>query len=105
MFLLSRAGCHGELPAMQWLIDHGAMWPDVFYDDSDVKQCWSVLVVQWALAHGSGWRKWKYEDYADDDDYYYEDEKFAQRATELLDWAHTNGCPCTCGHVQQQQQQ
>eukprot|EP00953_Heterococcus_sp_UTEX-ZZ885_P009472 5574-Heterococcus_DN1.PRE.1 len=104
MYSLSLAGCHGQLPAMQWFIDHSATWPDSFvYDDGDVKQCWSVPEVQWALAHGSGWRQWKCEDYADDG--YYYDDKLQQRATELLDWAHANGCPCTCGQVQQQQQQ
>jgi hypothetical protein len=61
-----------------------------------------VSAVQWALACGSGWADWKCEDYAVDR---YQRMHFKQQATELLEWAHANGCPCTCGHLQQQQQQ
>jgi hypothetical protein len=75
----------------------------VTYDDKkELNICWSVAAVQWALARGSGWLEWKCEDYAA---VKFEDVGFRQHATELLEWAHANGCPCTCGHAQQQQQQ
>eukprot|EP00953_Heterococcus_sp_UTEX-ZZ885_P019847 11084-Heterococcus_DN1.PRE.3 len=65
------AASDSSLDAMQWLRDHGAVWPTSFSDDigltdSKVQMCWSVSAVQWALAHGSGWLDWKCEDYAAD---------------------------------------
>jgi hypothetical protein len=100
--LLEYAGWGNKPAVVRWLIARGALWPKSFYR-SDAKCCWSLSAVQWALTHGSGWLKWQCEDYAADT---YEDKtvKLKQQATMLLEWAHANGCPCTCGHVQQQQQ-
>jgi hypothetical protein len=104
--MLHVAGCRNTFAVVQWLRDHGADWPQSFcacikHFDSLKSTCWPLSTVQWALACGSGWRAWHCEHYAAEQ---YQDMKTKQRATELLDWAHANGCPCTCGHVQQQQQ-
>jgi hypothetical protein len=104
--MLSVAACENTLTAVQWLRSHGAEWPTSFLvqtKDADTKRrmCWSLSAVQWALAHGSGWREWKCEDY-DAAKYRAVDQ---HQATDVLEWAHANGCPCTCGHAQQQQQE
>jgi hypothetical protein len=101
------AACRSNMPAAQWLRAQGAVWPTpscavAKYGSNPVSMCWSVSAVQWALSCGSGWLDWKSEDYTADK---YEVARFNIQATELLEWAHANGCPCTCGHVQQQQQQ
>jgi hypothetical protein len=105
--MLQAAGCHSNLPTTKWLKAQGAAWPKSFCSSMErgssvMRTSWSVLAVKWALASGSGWLSWKCADYAAADKY--EDAHFKQQATELLDWAHANGCPCTCGHAQQQQQ-
>jgi hypothetical protein len=105
--MLNDAASCDQLAAAQWLSANGAPWPVTFRShytnehDEDVEQCWSVSAVQWAIAASSGWREWDCDDYAAD---LYKLPKLAQQATELLEWAHANGCPCTCGHQQQQQQ-
>jgi hypothetical protein len=101
--MLYLAGYYSNLEVMQWLIEHGAGWPRSFCDLQLTCGClWKASAVQWALAHGSGWLNWQCQDYAAK---MYKDVRLQQRATELLDWAHANGCPCTCGQVQQYQQQ
>jgi hypothetical protein len=105
--MLYIAACDHALTVVQWLRAHGADWPTSFsirqqYADTSVKMSWRLSAVQWALASGSGWLQWKCEDYAADN---YELEYFGQKATKLLEWAHVNSCSCTCGHVQQKQQQ
>jgi hypothetical protein len=102
--MLRSAGVHGNLQLMQGLIAHGAVWPKSFLNDAG-SVCWQLPAVQWALTQGSGWLNWQCEDYLDVVEENLDDGKFAQRATELLEWAHANGCPCTFGQVQQQQQQ
>jgi hypothetical protein len=105
--MLTAAASCGKLAAAQWLKGRGAAWPTAFASqfriqaNTAVSQCWSASTVQWALASGSGWLDWKCEDYAADR---YRKQHRRAQATELLEWAHANGCPCTCGHVQQQQQ-
>jgi hypothetical protein len=106
--LLSAAACRDGADRAMWLRALGADWPHAFVreypddDDNLVRECWSSALVKWALACGSGWRDWGCEDYAADS-YAYDTD--AAQATALLEWAHANGCPCTCGHAQQQQQQ
>jgi hypothetical protein len=104
--LLSIAASLDRRAAMQWLTAHGADWPTSFsveigHNAIKLKVCWCLAAVQWALASGSGWLDWKCEDYAADQ---YGATICGYEATILLEWAHANGCPCTCGHVQQQQQ-
>jgi hypothetical protein len=96
--MLAEAGCRNELAVVKWLRARGADWPRTF---TMTRKCWNVPAVQWALSFGSGWLTWQCEHCTADN---YEDAHFKQQATALLEWAHANGCPCTCGHVQQQQQ-
>jgi hypothetical protein len=99
--VLKVAACEGQLDVVQWIRAHGADWPSSFYVRGNAaagkpSRCWNVSVVQWALAHGLGWLCWKCEDYTADK---YESDKYKQQATELFEWAHANGCPCTCGYI------
>jgi hypothetical protein len=98
--MLTLAAADNKLAAVQWLRAQSAVWPYAFAFQSSNTQfkCWSLSAVKWALACGSGWLFWKCEHY-DANDY---ESKFKQQATELLEWAHANGCPCTCGLVHQQ---
>ena len=105
--MLHRAAWHNRLAAVQWLRAHGAEWPAAFASDTGTtgvlfKMCWSAAAVQWALSNGASWREWECEDCLAEK---YELAQFRQQAAELLERAHVNGCPCTCGHAQQQQQQ
>jgi hypothetical protein len=105
LFMLNVAARFSRLAVALWLRADGADWPTAFsvesgHDDAKQKMCWSVSAVQWALSCGSGWLDWKCEDYAADQ---YGLINLQQQAAELLTWAHANGCPCTCGHIQQQQ--
>jgi hypothetical protein len=105
--MLHAAACHNTISVVQWLRAPGAVWPKSFcwievYRGIRVRKCWKLPAVQWALASGSGWLHWRCENYAAEK---YEDVHYKQQAAELLEWAHANGCPCTCGHAQQQQQQ
>jgi hypothetical protein len=103
--MFQEAGCNNNLSVTQWLRSEGVNWPPSFsvvkYENKRSNICWSVSSVQWALARGAGWLQWNCADYAADK---YEEPQVEQQATQLLEWAHANGCPCTCGHVQQQQQ-
>jgi hypothetical protein len=92
------AACEDQLAVTQWLMAHGAVWPASFtvLSELTIRTCWSVSAVQWALARGSGWHEWKCEDYTADKYLHVKDK---QQAAELLEWAHANGCPCTCGRV------
>jgi hypothetical protein len=106
-FMLNVAARFSRLAVAQWLKADGADWPAAFsvecgYDDDRQKMCWSVSAVQWALSCGTGWLSWKCEDYAADE---YDNTSSKGNAVAVFEWAHANGCSCTCGHVQQQQQQ
>jgi hypothetical protein len=99
--MLIDAAKENKLTAVQWLRKHGAKWPPAFsvmetHNGHRERTCWPLSAVQWALACGSGWLEWKCEHYAADK---YQHVKFRQHAAELLEWAHANGCPCTCEHV------
>eukprot|EP00953_Heterococcus_sp_UTEX-ZZ885_P003356 2338-Heterococcus_DN1.PRE.11 len=104
--LVDAASC-GCLTAAKWLKAADAQWPASFVSeyttasDMVIKQCWCLLAVQWAIASGSGWLDWKCEDYTADK---YDNEFHRKQATGVLRGAHANGCPCTCGLQQQQQQ-
>jgi hypothetical protein len=101
--MLYHAAWCDKLDAAQWLRARGAAWPEKFAGQyngakaaaATVHQCWSLSAVQWVIAAGSGWLDWKCGDYAAN--------KFSslaakQHATAVLKWAHSHGCPCTCGH-------
>jgi hypothetical protein len=103
--MLHVAALDNHLIVVQWLKAHGADWLKSFsvkisQAGSKERQCWHISVVRWALDSGSGWLDWKCKDYDADK---YADAYFKQQAAELLEYAHANGCPCTCGHVQQLQ--
>jgi hypothetical protein len=101
--MLEKAAINSNLSVAKWIKGYGTAWPAAYtlmanYADCS-RRCWSVSAVQWALACGAGWLDWKCTDYDADE---YNGVKLKKQATELLEWAHANGCPCTCGHVERQ---
>jgi hypothetical protein len=104
--MLDLAGCCNTLDSVKWLVQRGAQWPASFAKQICVEvgamQCWCVSAVQWAVASGSGWLDWNCEDYAAAK---YDHKNDRKQAADVLQWAHANGCPCTCAHSQQQQSQ
>jgi hypothetical protein len=104
--LLKRAGWSNHLAAVQWLIAQGAEWPPTFAgcymsnEDTTAYECWSLSAVQWAIASGSGWLDRHCADYAANN---FINTTAKRHAAEVLEWAHANGCPCTCGHQQLRQ--
>jgi hypothetical protein len=107
LVMLDKAATFGQSGAAEWLRQQDAAWPAAFayeYWSADAgpdSRCWSLPLVQWAMASGSGWLYWRCEDYAATN----YTQQWQQQAAAVLDWAHANGCPCTCGHVQQQEQE
>jgi hypothetical protein len=99
--MFNDAASRDKLAAAQWLRAYGAQWSDKFTsnytdaNDATAKQCWSLPAVQWAIASGSGWLEWKCKDY---DAGKYRKSYDKRRARDVLNWAHANGCPCSCGH-------
>eukprot|EP00953_Heterococcus_sp_UTEX-ZZ885_P010725 6256-Heterococcus_DN1.PRE.4 len=113
--MLNQADHFGRMEAAQWLRSCGARWPERFTtavqfgaksDDAASRiltSCWTLPLVQWAIASGAEWLTWRCEDYHVQNTqtiWYYSK---SQTATAVLNLAHANGCPCTCGHQQQQQ--
>jgi hypothetical protein len=99
--MLDRAAWFNNLAAAEWLRAQGALWPVKFagqyYGDGSEtcsQQCWSLSAVQWAVARGSGWLDWCCEDCAA---VRFTHQTAKQHAAAVLEWAHANGCPCTCG--------
>jgi hypothetical protein len=98
--MLNHAAWCNKLDAVKWLRVRGADWPNKFTEqytsavtNTTVTVCWSLAAVQWAISSGSGWLDWHCNDYAGVK-YDYKSEK--QQAAAVLQWAHANGCPCTC---------
>jgi hypothetical protein len=96
---LLRAAVRTEnFPAAEWLREQGAAWPKSF-QTSRYWVTWTQQMVQYALQHGALWGDWKCQKYSPA-----ALERMCslnqQRVKELLDWAHANGCPCTCGQAQ-----
>jgi hypothetical protein len=88
--MLTRAASTSSLAAAKWLRAQGAEWPSKSgKSEGHRSPRWSLAAVQWAIASGSGWLDCHCEDF--------------KYAADVLNWAHANGCPCTCGHQQQQQ--
>jgi hypothetical protein len=109
--LLDGAALNDELDTVKWCHEQGAEWPESFYDvysAPDVSKCWSLKCLQWAIANGSTWLTWRCqalssEHYTCDsgspehnDDTCDKNDCDRAHATELFEWAHENGCPCTC---------
>jgi hypothetical protein len=102
--MLKRAAWCGKLATAQWLRTRGARWPQKFagqcsdcVTNDTINECWSLTAVQRALASDSGWLDWHCEEFAA--------ARFSRRfakqhAADVLEWAHANGCPCTCGQQQ-----
>jgi hypothetical protein len=111
--LLDAGACSCQLDVAMWLREQGAQWPKSFCDTAAVmgSLCWPVSCVQWALANGSTWLEWRCQDLAPEHfDCHsvgseHSDEscnrKYCgkQHAVELFQWAHENGCPCTCSET------
>jgi hypothetical protein len=106
------AGVENELDIVKWLREQGAEWPTNFncINIAPNRHCWSLQCVQWALANGSTWLGWRCQDLASqnyscssDDAEHVDDtcDPHCDRkyAAELFEWAHENGCPCTCGNA------
>jgi hypothetical protein len=88
--MLFAAGQCSDLAAAKWLRANGAAWPESFYTDTTM---WPVATVQWALANGCCWSRWKCRD---EEVMYYDHNGIPQQENPLFEWAHSNGCPCTC---------
>eukprot|EP00953_Heterococcus_sp_UTEX-ZZ885_P009067 5383-Heterococcus_DN1.PRE.3 len=96
--MLFSAGWNNQLAAAQWLRQQSADWPSCFYGTAvvrkeEVKVCWTVRVVRWALNNGCTWGEWQCDQLQPA---LYSGEYYAWQAERLFDWAHKNGCPCTC---------
>jgi hypothetical protein len=106
------AGWYDQLEFVQWWHEQGAAWPKSFavVRTAPSADCWSFRCVQWAVANGSTWRAWRCQNLAaelyycmcegtahSDDTCYPNCNK--KKAAELFQWAHENGCPCTCNEV------
>jgi hypothetical protein len=101
LLMIDYAGWNDRLDAVQWLKAQGAQWPAKFagqyitmVTNVTHNQCWSLSAVQWAIVSGSGWLDWHCEDYAAGN---FTLLVAKQNAAAVLEWAHADGCPCTCG--------
>jgi hypothetical protein len=96
--LMNETGCAGNVSVLKLLRENGAVWPRSFQlyfiklDGDHERTCWHRDAVEWAISEGSGWQSWSCEALASS--------KFAYnikpKAEALFEWAHGNGCPCTC---------
>ena len=111
--LMNDAGLYNELDSIKWWRAQGVAWPKSFskVDDNTLdSSCWSLRCVEWALANGSTWLEWRCQ-YLAPRHYYCRSEGTEhsddtcplqcdrKQAAELFQWAHENGCPCTCGEA------
>jgi hypothetical protein len=102
--MLETAAQDDSLQVVQWLRQRAAAeWPTSFCDtilvfdfnspaNDRVNRCWSKRAVQWALANGGTWGNWQCSLFSAER----HREKYVPQAAELFEWAHKNGCPCTC---------
>jgi hypothetical protein len=100
-YMLEYAGWCSKLAAAQWLREQGAQWPHAFSGEiidgatgSATRRCWSLPALQWAIKSDSGWRAWQCQHFEAS---MYNSAEGRQSAAAVLEWAHANGCPCTCG--------
>jgi hypothetical protein len=88
-----------KYPAAEWLRQQGAAWPDSFR----ISKYWVVYtqpIVKYALDHGAAWGVWDCQKLLPATVEQHMLPCNQQLAKELLEWAHANGCPCTCGQAQ-----
>jgi hypothetical protein len=112
--LMQHAALYDNLDTIKWLHEQGTEWPTRFYDNwgAPDRDCWSLECAQWAVANGSTWLEWRCQDLANE--YYHCRSTISEHAGEacrctpacprkqasaLLQWAHENGCPCTCNEA------
>jgi hypothetical protein len=96
-FLLEAGSANG-IAALQLMLHEGAEWPSSFFGEQSVdaefaRYSWHFRAVAWAISKGYGWGMWRYQHYAAE---LYTEEYNRQNAEDLFEWAHENGCPCTC---------
>jgi hypothetical protein len=99
--MLSAAAIALRLPAVKWVHQQGAVWPRSFVGvdwlrGEYIPACWPVPIVKTVLATGDcTWAdvSWRCQKLAAEE---FTIEKYQLRAAQLLEWAHANGCPCTC---------
>jgi hypothetical protein len=93
---LNWAGNEGQLAAMQWLRSHGAPWPHNIFGGATgrVRKYWSVDALRFAFAAGCQWTgvQWDCAKVVP----LLDTAECTADAVAVLQWAHTNGCPCTC---------
>jgi hypothetical protein len=102
--MLETAAQDDNLQIVQWLRQRAAAeWPTSFCDtilvfdfsnpaNDRMNRCWSKRAVQWALANGGTWGNWQCSLFSAGR----YTAKYVPQAAELFEWAHENGCPCTC---------
>eukprot|EP00953_Heterococcus_sp_UTEX-ZZ885_P023921 13117-Heterococcus_DN1.PRE.2 len=97
--LMCEAGFAGNVGVLHLLRSNGAVWPESFLSSTirylgEIQHaCWNDEAVEWAISQGSGWRQWSCKQlvlhrFAHDD--------IKSKVENLFEWAHENGCPCTC---------
>ena len=109
--LLGLTARDNQADRAQWLHDTvGAPWPDRYWalaigkEDVDLEgppiqgtlKCWSFNCFKGARASGAPWGNWRCQMF---NEAWYEKIWVAGQASRILDWAHENGCPCTCAHL------
>eukprot|EP00953_Heterococcus_sp_UTEX-ZZ885_P005420 3396-Heterococcus_DN1.PRE.3 len=99
--MLSAAAIALRLPAVKWVHQQGAVWPRSFVGVDWIRgeyipASWPLPIVRSVLATGDcTWAdvSWRCQKLAAEQ---FTAEKWQLRAAQLLQWAHANGCPCTC---------
>jgi hypothetical protein len=96
--LLCEAGGMHNFPALNLMLAEGAEWPSSYVgehmdDGKRTRACWRFQAVAWALSKGYSWGAWRCQDLAPE---LYTDDANRADAINLFEWAHKNGCPCTC---------
>jgi hypothetical protein len=100
--LLLEAGSAYSIASLQLMLDAGAHWPSSFFGEkragtSSLRVCWNFRAVAWALDNGCTWGAWRCQDCAPELYTEPQSDKYnEQNAVGLFEWAHENGCPCTC---------
>jgi hypothetical protein len=98
--LLQAAVRTENYPAAEWLREQGAAWPKNFHSRIDSGWIdWTQPMVKYALDHGAAWGEWDCQKLLPEEVEQHIFPADQQVAKELLDWAHANGCPCTCGQA------
>jgi hypothetical protein len=105
--VLLQAARYNSLDTVKWCREQRAEWPERSRYATE-GEIWSLRCVEWAIANGSTWLTWRCQDLAPE--HYncpcaeHSDESCTSLcdrkiAAEVFEWAHENGCPCTCGEA------